>query len=63
MIEKKDYENAIKQFENIIVNTEMHLIGLNATLEEYKKELAALPEEEEEKMPEELKEIVKEAAS
>jgi len=57
MAEKKDWETAKTQFENMIVNAEMNLEFYKVNFELIKKKLAEFPEDKEEK---EIKDAVEE---
>lgn len=64
MIEKKDWQSALSQFENLLVNSLVNVETYQAAIEMLKKKVAEFPVEEKEKddMPEGLKEDLKDIA-
>ena len=65
MITKKDYENAKKQFDSMLVNALVNIECYNASIEAIDKKIAEFPEEqikklEDEQVKAEIKEDLKE---
>ena len=63
MIEKSDWETLIKQFEAMTINSLMNIELYNNNIEYAKKKISEFPvaeKQDEDKMPEELKETIAE---
>ena len=59
MIEKKDWENALKQFEAMYINYQVNIAAYEYMMDFCKKKIAEFPEEKDE-MPDDLKETLEE---
>jgi len=56
MIEKKDWESALKQFEAMLINAQVNIEAHKHMVEYCKEELKKFPEDD--PMPKEVKEII-----
>ncbi len=57
MIEKKDWEAALKQYEAQLINAQVNIAAIDFMVEHTKKKISEFPEED--PMPKEVKDLVK----
>jgi len=62
MIKKEDWENALKQYEAMLINSIVNSEAYDHMVETCKEKIKAYPEEEKDPMPEDLKKVIKEVA-
>lgn len=60
MIEKKDWETALKQYEAMLINNLINSEAYEKMIEVCENKIKEYPEEEKDPMPEEIKEVIKE---
>jgi len=58
MIEKKDWEQALKAYENMLINAQVNMIAQETMVKICEDKIKEFPDED--PMPEELKEVVEE---
>jgi len=58
MIEKKDWQNALKQYEAMLINSSVSIAAYQFMIDKCEEEIKKFPEED--PMPEDIKEIAKE---
>lgn len=60
MIKKEDWENALKQYEALYINVLVNIEAYKFMIDLCKKKISEFTDDKEEKIPEELKETLKE---